>query len=67
MSTLATLRLLAERKIVGLEMRPRPDGRGGTMHDPKITLDNGAVLYCVVEETDVGEYGIALMYAKPSR
>lgn len=51
---------LIGRTITAVDMRPFPDGRGGTAHDPVITLDNGRVLWFVVDETEVGEYGVCV-------
>lgn len=58
MSTIATARLLVGRKIVAVDLQPFDDDRGGIAHNPRITLDNGAVIFFVAEETDVGDYGI---------
>ena len=51
-------RELLGRTIVAVEQRTFPDGRGGTAHDPKITLDDGSVLTFTVEETEQGDYGV---------
>ena len=70
--TLATARLLVGRKIVAYDARPFVTGEGSTRricHDPRITLDNGAVLTITVEETEEGAcYGARINYhpkAKP--
>jgi hypothetical protein len=60
---IANARLLVGRRIVGFEPNRFPDGRGGTAHDPRIILDNGAVLRFLTEEVEGGEgYGVAPLY-----
>lgn len=46
------------RRIVDVELRSFPDGRGGRAHAPQIILDNGRAIRFVVEETEHGEYGV---------
>lgn len=59
---MVSARQLIGRKIVGFNAHPFPDGRphgsGTVAHDPEIMLDDGTRLYFVVEETEVGMYGI---------
>ena len=65
---LATARLLVGRKIVAFDARPFDDGRGGTAHDPCITLDNGAVLVFSVQELEhAAGYGVEPLYHRPNR
>lgn len=52
---------LIGRTITDVQMNPFPDGHGGTAHDPRITLDDGRELMFVTQETDTGDYGVALM------
>jgi hypothetical protein len=52
---------LIERKIIDILFRPFPNGRNGIAQNPIIILDNGQRLSFVVEETEVGEYGISLV------
>lgn len=53
-------RELIGKRIVGFTTDPKPDGRGGTCHDPAIRLDDGTSLRFYVEETDLGEYGVGV-------
>ena len=56
------------RKIVDVDLRPfQSDPRypAERAHDVIFTLDNGAQISFVVEETEVGEYGICPCYRKP--
>jgi hypothetical protein len=67
MARTASAHLLVGRKIVGLDLRSWVDSRG-LRHDPKITLDNGAILYFIVSETDDGSiYGITPIYHRIPR
>lgn len=70
--TLATARLLVGRKIVAVDLQPFDDLDSAgkkikTSYEPRITLDNGAVLSFVVDEIDCGDgYGVVPMYhSKP--
>lgn len=65
--TRPTRKSLIGRTITDVKMNPFADGRGGTAHDPRITLDDGRVLMFVTEETDVGEYGVALMALRKAK
>lgn len=58
MRRMVQARQLVGRTIVGFDPCPFDDGRGGIAHDPVILLDDGSRLRFVVEETDVGEYGV---------
>jgi hypothetical protein len=51
---------LVGRTITQVVFYPFPDGRGGTAHQPVLTLDNGRRVCFHVEETDVGEYGVLI-------
>jgi hypothetical protein len=53
----ATKRHLVGRRIMAVDFRPFDDGRGGTAHNPVLTLDNGRRVTFTTEETEVGEYG----------
>jgi hypothetical protein len=55
---------LIGRTIVQVDLRPFPDGRGGTAHDPVLTLDDGKQLRFWTEETDVGAYGTTIVVSK---
>lgn len=66
------MRMVSERQLVGrriIKFSPCPfsDGRGGTAHDPVITLDDGSRLTFIVEETDTGEYGVFVSLHKPKK
>ncbi len=52
----ATKCALIGRTIVDVDFRPFKS-ENGTAHAPRITLDNGRVLYFVTEETGGAEYG----------
>jgi hypothetical protein len=60
----ASKRDLVGRKIVSIDFHgfaPRPDrDKRKTATDPRIVLDSGRVLWFVVDETEVGEYGVAI-------
>jgi len=58
----AMARLLKGRTIVGYKSGAFRDGRGGWAHDPRLILDNGAVIAFNTEETEVGDYGTAIIY-----
>lgn len=60
----ATRKHLVGRTIVAVDFGPFDDGRGGTVHAPRITLDNGRVVYFTTEETEVGEYGTLISVTK---
>ena len=64
MSITANSRLLVGRTITSVELRTRRTEQG-QIHDPVITLDNGARVFFVVQETDEMEYGIKPLYLKP--
>lgn len=53
---------LIGRKIEHVVLNKFDDGMGGTATDPFINLDNGATLRFVAQETEVGEYGVKLVY-----
>lgn len=53
-------RELIGRTIVGVELREFDNGRRGKACNPMLRLDDGRVLFFIVQETEVGEYGIAL-------
>jgi hypothetical protein len=70
--TLATARLLVGRTIVAVDLRPfsaEIAGEPGVMaHDPILTLDNGARITFLTEETECGSYGVKPLYhPKPKR
>ena len=52
---------LLRRKIVVVQFHPFRDGRGGYAHRPVLTLDNGSKLYFQTQETEVGDYGTAIL------
>lgn len=55
-------RQLVGRRIVDFDPQPFYAGKARDFmaHDPVITLDDGSKLTFTVEETDAGEYGIAI-------
>jgi hypothetical protein len=56
------------KRIVRVDTNPFPDGRGGTAHEPRITLDDGSVLFFMVEETDTAEpYGVDIKRVLPTK
>jgi hypothetical protein len=66
MTTTASSRLLVGRTITSVELHTRRTEQG-QIHDPVITLDNGAKVFFVVQETDEMEYGIRPLYLKPRK
>jgi hypothetical protein len=64
----ATKKHLVGRTIVDVDPGPFSNGKGGTAHDPTLTLDDGRKVFFVVEETEVGKYGISLCIStRPNR
>jgi hypothetical protein len=61
------LRWILGKRIVEVNMNPFPDGMGGTTHNPVFTLEDGSQVRFAVQETEVGEYGIELVYRKKPR
>lgn len=58
----ATAKQLVGRRIVAVDFRPFPTGRGrGRATNPVITLDDGSVLTFEVEETEGLDYGVEIM------
>jgi hypothetical protein len=55
------------RTIVAVDMKPFSDGRGGTVHDPAFTLDNGAKVSFITEETYDRDYGVNILYLPPPK
>lgn len=51
---------LVGRKITGVDWRKFDDGRGNTVTDPVLYLDNGTYLTLVTQETEGGVYGIRI-------
>jgi hypothetical protein len=64
--SMVSKRQLVGRRIVDFHPGVFDDGRGGTAHEPRITLDDGSQLYFIVEETE-GEYGIFIGKTKRRR
>lgn len=63
---------LIGRSIVAVDMQASVQGESRhdrrTMHKPLITLDDGSVLYFVVEEHPEGaEYGVDIGRTKPKK
>jgi hypothetical protein len=56
---------LIGRRIVAVDFRPFDNGRGETADDPILTLDDGSKLCFIVQETEVGEYGVRLCFIRP--
>jgi hypothetical protein len=48
------------RTIVAVDFRQFSDGKGGWAHNPVLVFDNGRKVYFVVEETEVGGYGVEM-------
>lgn len=68
----ARRRDLIGRKIVDVQFnrfRARPDSGvdRSIATDPTLILDNGARLRFSVEETEIGEYGVAILIDKKER
>ena len=55
------------KRVVTFSVYTFDDGRGGVAHAPKLVFDDGSELDFVVEETDVGRYGICPVYWPPKR
>ena len=53
---------LVGRRIIAVDARPFSDGRGGTVYDPELTLDDGSRVSFGVLETEGDQYGIALYW-----
>jgi len=65
MSKPSAKKLLTGRTIIEVDLQPFKDGRGGTVYNPVLTLDNGAEISFIVQPTDVGRYGIGIGYRPP--
>lgn len=52
-------RELVGRTIVDFDLRPWSD-KAGRYTDPLITLDDGSRLHFTTQETESGEYGVAI-------
>lgn len=53
------------KTIADVQMRPFPDGRGRTAHDPRIVFTDGSRITFHVQETDVEPVcGIGIYYWK---
>ena len=73
----ATKRDLIGRKIVAVDFRRFGRnieghqcyvGKDRLTTDPLITLDNGRTLWLVVDETDIGDYGVSICISeRPSK
>jgi len=65
----ATALALQGKTIAKVALFPFADSNGGTVAtDPVITFTDGTSLRFLTEETEFGEYGVALIYpAKPGR
>jgi len=50
------------KRVVTFNLYTFDDGRGGVAHIPQLVFDDGSELDFVVEETDVGSYGIRPVY-----
>lgn len=50
---------LKGKRILGVDLRPFQDGRGGVAFDPIIYLDGGICLTFTVKETET-DYGVAI-------
>jgi len=55
---------LIGRRIVAVDLYPFADGRGGTATQPVLHLDNGRRVWFTVQETEVGEYGVAFGFSR---
>ena len=52
--------------IVKTEVRPFPDGRGNTVYNPRLTLDDGTTVSFMVEETET-DYGVRILLNPPTK
>lgn len=55
-------RWIVGKTVEQVDMNPFDDGKGGTAHDPRIWFTDGTGVAVSTEETEVGEYGTALIY-----
>lgn len=51
---------LVGRTIIAAKLHRTSNGRGGWLFQPTIELDDRTVLTFPVQESDVGEYGVAI-------
>ena len=58
---------LKGKKIKKAHLNPFPDGRGGKAYRPHIVLEDGTIISFVVQETDVGEYGVEPIILKKAK
>src|SRR5262245_5840002 len=59
--------LLKGKKIVNVEMNAFRDGRGGWATRPVITFEDGSFILFVTQETETGDYGVALVHGPPRK
>ncbi len=60
-------RWIIGKTVASVDMRPGPDGRGGTYHTPTIYFTDGSLVWFTTQETEVGEYGTQITYYRPKR
>jgi hypothetical protein len=65
MSKPSAKKLLTGRTIVEVELQPFKDGKGGTAHNPILTLDNGAEISFIAQPTENGRLGVGICYRPP--
>ena len=58
MTRRVSAREIVGKTIVAIDHHLFADGKGGRAGCPEITLSDGSVLYFVVEETEIGDYGV---------
>ena len=71
-STRRAAQLLVGKRIASVDVRAfdpnlYDSGRGPETYDPVIGFTDGSFLVFAVDETDVGEYGIRLIYRPKTR
>lgn len=61
-------RWIVGKTVASAENRPFPagdNGRGGVAHNPIIRFTDGSSITFCTEETEVGEYGVEIVYRRP--
>jgi hypothetical protein len=58
-------RWVISKTVERVDMRPFPDGRGGTAHAPIVRFTDGSALTFLTEETEEDGYGTDFRYWPP--
>ena len=57
-------RWIVGKTVARVDMNPWDSGKGNQAHSPVIHFTDGSSIRFVTEETEIGEYGTAVVYQK---